>query len=51
MEAYIMNPDGLIGVSIKITVYSADRERGREEFRKQLMRTCLASRARKVYKK
>jgi hypothetical protein len=49
MEAYFINESGISGVSLKITIYSADRERGREEFRKALMKTSLNSAARRVY--
>jgi hypothetical protein len=49
MEAFLINESGLSGVSIKITVYSADRERGREEFRQALMNTSLDSAARRIY--
>jgi hypothetical protein len=45
-----LNPDRLSGISIKFTVYSADRERGREIFKDALMKTVLSSRARKIYK-
>jgi len=49
MEAFLINEVGISGVSLKITVYSADRERGREEFRKALMNTSLDSAARRIY--
>lgn len=49
MAAYFHNPAGVSGVSIKITIYSSDRERGREEFRKALLNTTLGAAARRVY--
>ena len=49
MDAYLINETGVRRVSMKITVYSADRERGREEFRKALMNTSLDNAARRVY--
>lgn len=49
MEAFLINELGISGVSLKITVYSADRERGREEFRQALMNTSLDSAARRIY--
>lgn len=49
MEAFLINDLGISGVELKITVYSADRERGREEFRNALMNTSLDSAARRIY--
>ncbi len=49
MEAYLVNETGISGVALKITIYSADRERGRQEFRKALMNTALNSAARRIY--
>ncbi|MBF00495.1 hypothetical protein [Flavobacterium coralii] len=50
ITARILNPCRLRDVSIKLTVYSTDRERGRERFKEALMNTPLSSGARKVYK-
>jgi hypothetical protein len=49
MEAFIYNPSRVSGFSLKVTVYSADRERGRMEFRDALLKTDLGSVARKNY--
>jgi hypothetical protein len=49
MEAFIYNPSHLSGFSLKVTVYSADRERGRMRFREALLKTDLGSYARKSY--
>jgi uncharacterized protein YoxC len=49
MEAYFVNEAGISGIALKITIYSADRERGREEFREALMNTALNSAARRIY--
>ncbi len=49
MEAYFINESGVRGIALKITIYSADRERGREDFRKALMNTSLDSAARRIY--
>ena len=49
MEAYFINEVGVSGIALKITIYSADRERGREDFRKALMNTALNSAARRIY--
>ena len=49
MDAYFVNESGVSGIALKITIYSADRERGREEFRKALMNTALNSAARRIY--
>ncbi len=50
ITAKFYNPDRLAGFSAKITVYSSDRERGRELFKEALMNTALSSRARQIYK-
>ena len=50
IEAYLVNPNGIRDIAIKITIYSSDRERARETFKEALMSTSLASRAREVYK-
>jgi hypothetical protein len=49
LDAFLINPTGISGVSLKVTVYSADRERGRAEFRHSLLETPLGSYARKSY--
>lgn len=49
-EAYLYNPQNISGISIKMTVYSTDRERGREEFKTALLNTSLNSAARLIYK-
>ncbi len=49
MEAFIYNPSHLSGFSLKVTVYSADRERGRMRFREAFLKTDLGSYARKSY--
>jgi hypothetical protein len=49
MDVWLINPEGLTGIEIKITIYSADRERGREEFRRALMSTTHADRVRSMY--
>ena len=49
MEAYFINETGISGIALKITIYSADRERGRERFREALMNTTLNSAARRIY--
>jgi uncharacterized protein (UPF0333 family) len=49
MEAYLVNHDGASGIAIKITIYSEDRERGREQFREALLNTALGPAARRVY--
>jgi hypothetical protein len=49
MDAFFVNEAGISGIALKITIYSADRERGREDFRKALMNTALDSAARRIY--
>jgi len=49
MDAFIYNPSHVGGFSLKVTVYSADRERGRMEFREALLKTDLGGVARKHY--
>ncbi|GMU64136.1 MAG: hypothetical protein AMXMBFR36_04100 [Acidobacteriota bacterium] len=49
MDAFVINEGGLSGIALKITIYSSDRERGREEFRRALMNTALNNAARRVY--
>jgi hypothetical protein len=49
MDAYFINEASISGIALKITIYSADRERGREDFRKALMNTSLNSAARRIY--
>ncbi|NBB26974.1 SH3 domain-containing protein [Cellulophaga sp. BC115SP] len=50
LTAYFLNPNRIKDIEIKITIYSADRERGRKVFKDALMKTSLSSRARQVYK-
>ncbi len=50
IDAFLVNVTGLSGISLKITVYSADRERGRQQFREALMNTTLSSAARRTYR-
>lgn len=50
ITAKFLNPNHIRGLHIKITIYSADRERGRELFKDALMNTTLSSRARQIYK-
>lgn len=50
MEAYLLNTSDNYGeLALKITIYSSDRERGRETFRVALMNTSLNSAARRLY--
>jgi len=49
IQAYLINPNRLDGIDIKIMIYSADRERGREEFKKALFNSTLQSAARRTY--
>lgn len=49
MDAFLINETRTRGIALKITIYSADRERGRAEFRKALMNTTLDSAARRIY--
>lgn len=49
MRAYLVNKSGARQIAIKITIYSSDRERGRERFREALMNTTLNSAARRAY--
>jgi len=48
--ATIINPNRISDLGFKITIYSADRERGREMFKEALMKTSLSSRARDLYR-
>lgn len=49
MDVFFVNEAGISGIALKITIYSADRERGREGFRDALLNTALDSAARRVY--
>lgn len=50
MGVYILNETRTGDISLKITVYSSDRERGREDFLNALMNTSLDSAARRIYR-
>lgn len=49
MKAYIYNPGGRRGLSLKITIKSADRERARATFRDALMASSLSKVAARAY--
>ena len=50
MEARIMNPDRLNGVSIKIFVSTTDSSQGQSEFRRLILSSPFAAIARRIYK-
>ncbi|MCH7412359.1 hypothetical protein MM213_02600 [Belliella sp. R4-6] len=50
ITAKIINPNELSDVSMKIIVYSADKDMGREKFRQALLNTSLSEKVREIYK-
>ena len=49
MDVFVSNPRGIRDIEMKVTIYSADRERARADFRAALAQTSLASAARRIY--